>query len=76
MVAKLLAVRTSEWVRNIQFNLNNLVENFECFGGNNRIKRKEESISIDCFVILSDSKSFHVSKTLGFQVLQDVLFSF
>ena len=76
MVAKLLAVKTSEWVRNIQFNLNNLVENFECFGGNNRIKSKKESIGIDCFMILSDSKSFHVSNTLGFQVLQDVLFSF
>ena len=61
MMAKLLAVKTSERVRNIHFNLNNLVENVECFGGNNRIKSKKESIGIDYFMILSDVKSFHVT---------------
>ena len=76
MVAKHLAVKTSERVWKIQFNLNNLVENFECFGGNNRIESKKESIGIDYFIILSDSKSFHVSNTLRFKVLQDVLFCF
>ena len=76
MVAKLLAVKTSERVRNIQFNLNNLVENFECFWGDNRIESKKESITIDYFIILSDGKSFHVSNTLRFKVLQHVLFGF
>ena len=76
MKAKLLALKTSERVRDIQFNLNNLVENFECFGGNNRIECKKESIGIDYFIILSDGKSFHVSNTLRFKVLQDVLFCF
>ena len=76
MVANLLAVKTSERVRNIHFNLNNLVENFECFGGNNRVESKKKSIGIDYCIILSDGKSFHVSNTLGFKVLQDVLFCF
>ena len=76
MVGKLLAVKTSERVRNIQFNLNNLVENFEGFGDNNRIKSKKESIGIDYFIILSDGKSFYVSNTLRFKVLQGVLFCF
>ena len=66
MMAKLLAVKTSERVRNIHFNLNNLVENFERFGGNNRIKSKKQSIGIDYFMILSDDKSFHMSNTLRF----------
>ena len=52
--------------------MNNFVENFECFGGNNRIKSKKESIGIDYFMILSDGKSFHVSNTLRFEVLQVV----
>ena len=76
VVAKLLAVKTPERVRNIQFNLNNLVEMFECFLGDNRIESKKESIGIDYFIILSDGKSFHVSNTLRFKVLQDVLFGF
>ena len=75
-MAKPLAVKTSERVRNIQFNLNNLVENFEGLGCNNRIESKKESIGIDYFIILSDGKSFHMSNTLGFKVLQDVLFCF
>ena len=73
-MAKPLAVKTSERVRNIQFNLNNLVESFEGFGCNNRIESKKESIGIDYFI--SDGKSFHMSNTLGFKVLQDVLFCF
>ena len=72
VVAKPLAVKTSERVRNIQFNLNNLVENFKCFGGNNRIESKKKGIGIDYFIILSDGKSFYVSNTLRFKVLQDV----
>ena len=65
MVAKLLAVKTSERVRNIQFNLNNSVENFECFGGNNRVESKKESIGIDYCIILPDGKSFHVITPWG-----------
>ena len=52
---------------------------FVCPGparGDNRIESKKESIGIDYFIILSDGKSFHVSNTLRFKVLQDVLFGF
>ena len=52
MMAKPLAVKTSERVRNIQFNLNNLVENFEGLGCNNRIESKKESIGISLFFLM------------------------
>ena len=43
---------------------------------NKIIKSKKESKGIDYFIILSDGKSFHVSNTLRFKVLQDVLLCF